>query len=252
MKTNMHLAHYFRYHWEQPNLIVVTGEAEEIWKGYSVYRERHEIPEAGPEGMAMLKRLFAAAGLAAVSLAEAEWWGWSVTFPQSSIGLFCGIEPEGMVCGKVLESDPSRNLVVVQRKGKGSPMTQSHFTLLTHDPVEAIERYFEEAEQTLIRIAVDGRGRGVLLRPMPGGNFDDISGCSDDELIARCFGLAAEGAIKRLDEVLLFYECPCNQKQIKKMIMALPESQLAELWGDLDRLEVSCPRCGRKYTVKRE
>ena len=115
MKTNMHLAHYFRYHWERPNLIVVTGEAEEIWKGYSIYCRRYEIPEEVPEGTVMLKRLFAAVGLAAVSLPEAEWWGWSVTFPQSSIGLFCGIEPEGMVCGKVLESDPSRNLGMEQR-----------------------------------------------------------------------------------------------------------------------------------------
>jgi len=252
MKTNIHLAHYFRYHWEQPNLIVVTGEAEEIWKGYSAYRKRYGITDTEPEGAKMLQRLFAAAGLAAVSLPEPEWWGWSVTFPQNSTGLFCGIEPEGMVCGRVLESEPSRNLVVVQRKGKGSPMTQSHFSLLSHDPVEAVERYFEAAEQTLIRIAVDNKGRGALLRPMPGGTFDDISGLSDDDLIARCFGLAADGAIKRLDEFLLFYECPCDLKQIRKMIMKLPERQLTELWGDLDSLEVSCPRCGRRYTLKRE
>jgi hypothetical protein len=251
MKAKMHLAHYFRFHWEQPNLIVVTGEAEEIWKGFDAYRQRYEIPEAKPESTAVLKRLFAAAGLAAVSLAEAEWWGWSVTFPQSSIGLFCGIEPEGMVCGTTLKSDPSRNLVVVQRQGKKSPVTQSHFSLLTQDPVEAVERYFEEAEQTLIRISVDSHGRGALLRPMPGGNFDDISGLLDDALIARCFGLAADGAIKKLDEVLLFYECPCDQQQINKMLCSLPEGKLAELWGDLDRLEVTCPRCGRKYTVKR-
>jgi hypothetical protein len=252
MKTNMHLAHYFRYHWERPNLIVVTGEAEEIWNGYNAYCLRYGIPETVPEGTIMLKRLFVAAGLAAVSLPEAEWWGWSVTFPQSPIGLFCGVEPEGMVCGRVLESDPARNLGIVQRQDKKSPMTQSYFSLLTHDPVEAVERYFEEAEQTLIRIAVDSQGRGALLRPMPGGNFEDISGFTDDELIARCFGQAAEGSIKMLQEVLLFYECPCNQQQINKMLSSLPESQLAELWGDLDRLEVSCPRCGRRYIVERE
>jgi hypothetical protein len=252
MKTKLNFAHYFRYHWEQPHLIVVTGEAEEIWNGYDAYCNRYEISEASPESTPMLKRFFAAAGLAAVSLAEAEWWGWSVTFPQSSIGLFCGVEPEGMVCGTVLESDPSKNLVVVQRKGKKAPMAQSYFSLMTQDPVEVVERYFEEAEQTLIRIAVDSKGRGALLRPMPGGNFDDIAGFSDDELIARCFGLAADGAIKKLDEVLLFYECPCNQQKIDAIIKGLPENQLAELWGDLDSLEVSCPRCGRKYTVNRE
>lgn len=195
---------------------------------------------------------FAAAGLAAVSLPEAEQWGWSVTFPQSSTGFFCGVEPEGMVSGTVIKNDPSRNLVAVQRKAKKSSVTQSRFSLIIHDPVEAIERYFEESDQTLIRIAVDSKGRGALLRPLPGGNFDDISGFSDDELIDFCFKLAANGELIKLDEVLLFYECPCDLRQIMKMIEALPEDQLSELWGDLDKLEVSCPRCGKKHTVHRK
>jgi hypothetical protein len=247
----MHLAHYFRYHWEKPNLIVVTGEADEIWKGYDTYCERYGIRQTGSEDAAMLKRLFAAAGLAAVSLPEPEHWGWSVTFPNLSRGLFCGVEPEGSLCGREMESDPQKNLVVVQRQAKNSPMTQSYFSLITHDPIEAVERYFEEAEQTLIRIAVDRNGRGALLRPLPGGNFDDVSGFTDDELISRCFKMAGEGEIKKLQEMLVFYECPCNMDQIKKMLNSLPENQRIELWGDLDMLEVSCPRCGRKYIVKR-
>ena len=251
MKTNMHLAHYFRYIWERPNLIVVTGEAGEIWKGYDSYSKHYGIPKFDRKSTEMLGRLFAAAGLAAVSLPDAEWWGWSVTFPRLTTGLFCGVEPSGMVCGTVLESDPSRNLVAVQRQAKNSPVTQSRFSLITHDPVEAIERYFEESEQTLIRIAVDNEGRGVLLRPLPGGSFDEIDGLTDDGLIDLCFKMAADEKIKRLDETLLFYECPCDTEQIVKMLESLPENQRKELWGDLDMLEVSCPRCGRKYNITR-
>ena len=252
MDTRMHLAHYFRYHWERPDLIVVTGEAAEIWKGYDSYCRRYGIPKSDQESTAMLGRLFAAAGLAAVSLPEPEWWGWSVTFPDSSTGLFCGVEPSGMMCGTVLKSDPSRNLVAVQRQAKNSPVTQSRFSLITHDPVEAIERYFEESDQTLIRIAVDNDGKGALLRPLPGGSFDDIAGQTDDEIITRCFGMAEAREMKMLEEILLFYECPCDLKQIVKMIDSLPGDQREELWGDLGSLEVSCPRCGRKYTVNRE
>lgn len=251
MNTNMHLAHYFRYEWERPGLIVVNGEAQEIWKGYENYCRRYSIPAPAPDSKEMLMRLFACAGLAAVSLPEPEQWGWSVSFPGLSTGLFCGVEPEGMVCGTVIKSDPDVNLAAVQRKAKNLPVTQSRFSLITQDPVEAIERYFEESDQTLIRIAVDNHGRATLLRPMPGGNFDDIEGLSDGELINRCFGLADSGELISLEEVLLFYECPCDLRQIEKMIISLPGDQQTELWGDLDRLEVSCPRCGRKYTVKR-
>lgn len=247
----LHLAHYFRFLWEAPGLIVVTGEAREIWNGRAAYNKRYALQNPDARASMLLNRLFAAAGLAAVVLPEREWWGWSLSLPGSSIGFFCGVEPEGMVCGRVLGSEPSKNLAVVQRQAKKLPATQSHFTLLTQDPVEAVERYFEEAEQTLIRIAVDRQGRGVLLRPMPGGGFDEIQGLSDDDVIARCFSHAADGTYKQLDEVLLFYECPCNEETIKKVILGLPRKQGAALWGDLDRLDVECPRCGRHYTVKR-
>lgn len=251
MNSNMHLAHYYRYHWEDADLIVVTGEAAQVWEGYMAYCGRYEIavPEKGKT--AMLFRMFAAAGLAAVSLPETEYWGWSVTFPRLSTGLFCGVEPNGMMCGTLLKSDPERNLVAVQRQAKNSPVTQSRFSLFTHDPVEAVEHYFAESEQTLIRIAVDDQGKGVLLRPLPGGRFDKIEGLTDSELISRCFGLAADNKITLLQEMLLFYECPCNMQMIEKMIQSLPEDQQKELWGNLDHLEVSCPRCSRKYLISR-
>lgn len=252
MKSNMHLTHYFRYIWERPNLIVVTGEAGEIWKGYDAYCKHYNIPKSDEESTVLLGRLFAAAGLAAVSLPEPEWWGWSITFPDSPTGLFCGVEPNGMMCGTILKGDSSKNLVAVQRQAKDSPVTQSRFSLITHDPVEAIERYFEESDQTLIRIAVNIQGKGALLRPLPGGNFNDIDGLTDDEIITRCFKMAADEEIKKLDEVLLFYECPCDLQQIAKMLESLPEDQQKELWGKLDSLEISCPRCGRNYIVNRE
>jgi hypothetical protein len=251
MSSEMHLAHYYRYHWEDNDLIVVTGEAAEIWEGYKAYCGRYSIPLPSNDGTSMLMRMFAGAGLASVSLPEPEYWGWSVTFPGLATGLFCGVEPNGMMCGTVLKSDPERNLVAVQKQGKNSPVTQSRFSLHTHDPVEAVERYFAESEQTLIRIAVDDKGKGALLRPLPGGKFDQIDGLTDNELISRCFKLSEENKITLLQEMLLFYECPCNMQMITQMIKSLPEGEQKELWGDLDHLEVSCPRCGRKYLINR-
>jgi redox-regulated HSP33 family molecular chaperone len=57
--------------------------------------------------------------------------------------------------------------------------------------------------------------------------------------------------ITLLQEMLLFYECPCNIEMIRKIIQSLPEDQQNELWGTLDHLEVLCPRCSRKYLISR-
>lgn len=237
----MHLAHYYRYHWEETDLIVVTGEAAQVWEGYLAYCGRYGITLPEKDKSAMLMRMFAGAGLAAVSLPEPEYWGWSVTFPGLTTGLFCGVEPSGMMSGTVLESDPSRNLVAVQRQAINSPVTQSRFSLFTHDPVEAVEHYFAESEQNLIRIAVDDKGKGALLKPLPGGKFDAIEGLTDNELISRCFGLAEDGKITLLQEMLLFYECSCNMQMITKMIKSISEQEQKDLWGTLITLRFPAP-----------
>jgi len=248
----VHLAHYFRYFWEEPGLLVVTGEAEEIYRGYAAYNERYGIADADPGAAMLLKRLFAGAGLAAVSLSPRESWGWSLAVPGSTVGLFCGVEPEGMVCGRVLESDSSQQEAAVQRQDGRSPCTQSHFTLTGSDPAGAVERYFEEAQQILARVAVDDNGKGVLVCPLPGGRFDVIGGLENHELISRCFHMAAAGEMNRLEEVLLFYECRCNDEVMLSMITGLPRQQRKELWKDTDVISVVCPRCGRSYTVRQQ
>lgn len=251
MEFPEHLAHYNRYLWKAPGLIVVTGEAKEIWEGRSAYCRRYPVAAEAAVPAALLNRLLAAAGLAAVSLAQRESWGWSVSMPGMDEGFFCGAEPEGMICGRVLGNKKTQGLCVVQRQGEKTPLAQSHVTLITQDPVEAVERYFEEAEQTLIRIAVDDAGRGALLRPMPGGTFEEINGLSDDRIIESIFNLAGDGSMQHLEEVLLFYECPCSPEKMNAMITSLPADQSAQLWGELKQLEITCPRCGRYYEISK-
>jgi len=137
MDKQMNLAHYFRYLWEEPNLIVIMGNSEEIIRGYNAYNTHYKInpPKSAVE---KLNRIFAAAGLVAVSLPERESWGWSLSLPGSDTGLFCAIEPEGMVSGRVIQTEKDKNIAVVQRQKPGSEMTQSNFTVKSSDPVKAV------------------------------------------------------------------------------------------------------------------
>ena len=43
MDKQMNLAHYFRYLWEKPNLIVIVGNSEEIIKGHNAYNAHYKI-----------------------------------------------------------------------------------------------------------------------------------------------------------------------------------------------------------------
>ena len=157
-----------------------------------------------------MRRLLAGAGLAAVSLPERESWGWTLSLPGTSTGLFCAVEPEGMACVSLRQSASEYNAAIVQRQKEKSPLTQSHYTLSSADPVKAVEQYFEYSAQMLVRVAVLDDGRGAFVQPMPGHDFGPLDGLSDTELVERCFALAEDEQAKLLDEVVLFYGCRCS------------------------------------------
>lgn len=250
MPETMKLACYRRLLWEEPNLLVVTGDAQKIFAGWEAYLQHHRVPVPDADTRALLLRLFAAAGLAAVSLPERESWGWSLSVPGRPVGLFCAVEPEGMLCGCAVAADAQAATAVVQRQKAGDPLTQSHYPLTTEDPVAAVEGYFAEAAQSLARIVLDDRGRGTLLHPLPGGTFAPVDGLSDCDVVARTH--AAGDGFRLLEEVVLFYECRCTEDMILRMITGLPQQDRHDLWRNRSCVEVTCPRCGRTYRMRRQ
>lgn len=251
MMDDLHLSRYERHLWRAPDLLVVRGDFSEALVSRDAYEARHGIaPTGGAPGQA-LERLMAAAGLAAVSLAERESWGWSITLPGADFGLFCGVEPEGLVCGRVREAERAAALGVLQRQHGNGPVFQSNFEPRGPDPVSAVTTYFDQVEQRATRLALRGASEGVLVQALPGGAFESVSGLDDAALFAAVAAAIDGGATKLLDEVVLFYECRCDDGMIDKMLASLSDKQRAYLWEDQTALSIECPRCGRDFQVAR-
>ncbi len=246
-----HLSHYYRYLWQGPELIVILGDAAKMWQGFQKYGEKYRIASVDSDGSEAMRRLLAGAGLAAVSLPERESWGWTLSLPGTSTGLFCAVEPEGMVCVSLRQSASEFNAAIVQRQKEKAPLAQSHYTLSSADPVKAVEQYFEYSAQMLVRVAVLDDGRGAFVQPLPGHDFGPLDGLSDTELVERCYALAEDEKAKLLDEVMLFYGCRCSDAMILEMVTALPARQRSELWQDSPSLTINCPRCDRAYTLNK-
>jgi redox-regulated HSP33 family molecular chaperone len=247
----LHLGKYHRYLFEDAGLMVVTGYFEEVRAGKKRYEDRHRIGAASADHERALTRLMAGAALAAVSLAERESWGWTLTLPGEAHGLFCGVEPEGMICGVVRPAEASKAAAYVQRQKRSEPMTQSFFEPISDDPVAAAAQYFEQVAQIDTRIALEGNDFGVLVQSTPGGRFEEVKDLPGGELCRRFRQMAGRGELKLLDEVVIFYECRCNDAMILEMVGDLPKASRDELWQDKSELEATCPRCGREYTLER-
>ncbi len=248
---HVNLAHFYRFLWKESDLIVVIGNGTEIAKGRAAYNTHYGIEREEDVREKSLLRLLTATGLAAVSLPDRQSWGWTLSLPGDAVGFFCGIEPEGSVCGRAQDADPERNLVVVQRQKPEEPIVQSMFTPMDPGTVRVVESYFEESEQILTRLAVLPDLSGVCFKSLPGGQFDRVTDLSDEELVRLAADLEKDGRLEPMDEYLLFYECRCNPDMILDLVRNLPEDQREELWAGQTALDIECPRCGRPYRLEK-
>ncbi len=252
MPPHLHLGKYYRYLWEDTNLLAVIGYFPEILVSKQAYEARHGIKPARQDVSEALHRLMGAAALSAVSLAERESWGWTVTLPGMDAGFFCGVEPEGIITARVRPSPPSKQAIYVQRQKGTAPMTQSLLEPSTGDPVAAVTQYFEQAVQLETRIALDDKCSGVLVQPLPGGQFSDVQGIEDAKLLELFRQMASRGELKPIGEVVVFYECRCTDQIILDMMTSLPQAEREAIWADQTSLTIECPRCGREYTLERK
>ncbi len=248
----LHLGKYRRYLWPDANLLVVIGDFPEVLVSKQLYQERHQIAPVDGDAAALLERVMATAALIAVSLADRESWGWTITLPGSRYGVFCGVEPEGMVCARIRPADAAKTSAFVQRQKGEGPLTQSHYEPTSADVAATMAAYFDQVQQQWTRIAVDDQGSGVLVQALPDVALDEAAALDDDQLIARCRSMASAGELDELDEVVIFYECRCHDEMILDMVTSLPTDQRNDLWGDEAALEIECPRCGRKYVLNRD
>lgn len=251
MPPQLHLGKYFRYIWEEKDLLIVVGNFPEVALSRRLYDERHQIAPLEHDATMQLTQLMGAAALAAVSLADRESWGWTLTTVGSDLGFFVGVEPEGMICGRVSPSEPEKIGAYVQRQKGKAPVTQSFFEPDAPDPFAAVAQYFEQSVQTQTRIVLEEDASGILVQGLPGGDFGAVRQFSNGALMDEIHRMADEKLLKPVGEVLIFYECRCDDEMVLNMITSLPESERRAVWGDERSLSIECPRCGRGYEINR-
>lgn len=251
MPPKLHLGKYFRYLWEEKDLLIVVGSFPEVALSRQLYNDRHKIAPLEHDAYMQLTQLMGAAALAAVSLADRESWGWTLTTAGSDLGFFVGVEPEGMICGRVSPSEPEKITAYVQRQKGKAPMTQSLFEPEDPNPSAAVAQYFEHSVQTQTRIMLDEDASGILVQALPEGDLGAVRMFSDGALMAEIRRMADEEMLKPVGEVLIFYECRCDDEMVLNMMTSLPKADRKAVWGDERSLSIECPRCGRVYEITR-
>ena len=250
MVEELHLSSYRRLLWRRHHALVVRGSFAEARFCRDLYEARHGIAAASGTAAVELDRALAALALAGVALVERESWGISVTLPGRDFGLFVGLEAEGMICGRIAPAEREGVLAVVQRQRAGGPLVQSTFEPPGADVVEVFEEYYRRVEQVPTRLGVTDGWEGALIQSLPGGELSFADGLPAGELTDLIDRKIAAGDMEPMHEVLIFYECRCNDDLIRAMISSVSGDARADLFGREPALLIECPRCGRGYSVR--
>jgi len=251
MNKLQNLAKYRRFLLDATNLLVVRGNISPVLSGMHAYNMRHRITPPPESLEPVVEELLAATALSAVSLADRESWGWSLTFKGMQDGFFVGLEPEGMICLRILAAKDAKASLMVQRQKAGFSMTQSHIESRIARPSSLVEQYFFEVVQTRTRVVIREDGDGALVQSLPGGKFDEVKNLDDEKVFAFIDSAIDAGDVKEAGEVLIFYECRCSQEMISRLLENMDESDRKDLFNDLQIINIECPRCSREYTVSR-
>ena len=288
------LALYRRYLWESRNISwIYTSDIDKLLESRRAYHEMYGIanPSSEPTLRQEIDDLMIGATLASESQVEREMWGWTIRIPLKPWGLFCGVEPEGMVCTRFtqLSQDAAQDpvgLFAVQRVTANAPVRQT--SLIPRDTTARylVEQYFDESEQLPARIAIHGK-EALMALSMPDAEWSIVENLKESDLLALFHELLKEtdciarndadlisvnspaeilklqfaaaqsskgsmrGDLRIMHEAVYYYDCRCNESNIRQMLDNLPADQQQVLWGTLTELEIECPRCGRKHLIKR-
>lgn len=240
MDLNKTLALYRRYLWESHNILwIYTNQVSKLFQSRDEYFARCQIatPSIDARAQRELDDLMIAATLSSESQVERDMWGWTIRLPLKPWGLFCGVEPEGVVCGKFsqLHADAAKDPVgafSIQRVGQGAPVRQTSLIPRETSASYLVEQYFDESEQLPARIAI-GEGEALMALSMPDAHWDVVKALSSKELFSLFHELSHSA--ESSEDASLAEDPSLSEaaRSMKAKFHALRGPKLGTLYGDL-------------------
>ncbi len=203
----------------------------------------------GPFSTELMQEGLAVATLHLSSRPKNETIAWTLLLNEPPRRLFLtGSSAEGTVTGRILADGPppdgASRLHVQVLKPRGEPHT-SVTEVFGHDLLAIVEQFHTQSEQLPARFFWLGGDRYASVHGLPGADRAWMAGL-DGAAAARLFE-----EMPLLEERLFRLECGCTLEKILSATRAVFREDPEELFAGDPRVEVYCPRCGRRWWLER-
>jgi molecular chaperone Hsp33 len=233
------------------NGLLARAELGDLFVDYYLHLSRYQI-RPSTEADRIFKRALAAFVLHCASRPRNELTAWTINFQQPLLNVFLiGDNETGAVAGRVFEEgvkELPENLFFADVVRIGYPKRRSTVSFQGDDPVGAAEKFYLQSEQRLARYFQLGEESWAMVTEHPDCDLPWLRGLTTEAVQQ----LDEKETLVPIEQRVYRWHCGCNQERMLEVLAPTMRQDPEALFGDGQKVEIRCPRCGARYSITRE
>jgi molecular chaperone Hsp33 len=233
------------------NVLLARADCGTMYVDYYLHLSANRIRVA-PEPDAMFKRALAAFMLHSVSRPWNEMTAWTINFQQPLLNLFLtGDNGTGAITGRAFDENVKEgpeNLFYSDVVRGAQPKRRSAVTFTGGDPMAAVEKFYTQSEQRRARYFQLAEEEFVMITEHPDCDLNWLEALTADQVRK----LDETETLAPMERRIYRWHCGCNQQRMMEVLAPSMKQSPEDLFGDEEKLEIRCPRCGARHTITRE
>jgi hypothetical protein len=233
------------------NALVARAELGELFVDYYLHLGAQQM-KPSPEADAMFKRALAAFVLHCASRPRNEMTAWTINFQAPRVNLFLtGDNETGAVTGRAFEENVKElpeNIFYADVVRGRQPTRRSTVNFTGADPIAAAEKFYAQSEQRGARFFQLGEEEWAMVNEHPDCDLAWFRALTPDAVRE----LEKTETLALMETRVCRWHCGCNQVRMCEVLAPAMKADPHGLFGDDQKIEIRCPRCGARHAITRE
>lgn len=233
------------------NALLARANFSDLYVDYYLHLGSQQIKPSA-EADAMFKRALAAFTLHSASRPWNELTAWTINFQQPLVNLFLtGDNDTGAITGRIFDENVKElpeNIFYADVVRGREPKRRSAVSFAGNDPILAAERFYAQSEQRVARYFQVAEEEFAMVTELPDCDLGWLNGLTAEQV--RAFDTTE--TLGPMERRIYRWHCGCNQQRMMEVLAPTMRQNPDELFGDEDKIEIRCPRCGARHAITRE
>ena len=233
------------------NALLARADFGELFVDYYLHLGAQQMKPAG-EHDAMFKRALAAFVLHCASRPRNEMTAWTINFQQPRVNLFLtGDNETGAVTGRVFAENVkelAENVFYADVVRGRQPRRRSTVNFTGADPIAAVEKFYAQSEQRGARYFQLAEEEWAMVTEHPDCDLAWFRALGPEQVS----DLEKTETLTLMETRIYRWHCGCNQARMLEVLAPAMKDDPHGLFGDADKIEIRCPRCGARHNITRE